>query len=64
MTFFSGTSGTKSENTNLASVTGVPYTREHGDIILAMAGASGNNANKSSLHFNFGDDPGYGASGI
>lgn len=63
-TFFSGASGTKSENTNLASVTGVPYTREHGDIILAMSGASGNNANKSSLHFNFGDDPGYGASNI
>ena len=63
-TFFSGTSGTKSENTNLASVTGVPYTREHGDIILAMAGSNGSNSNKSSLHFNFGDDPGYGASNI
>ena len=35
-------SGTKSENTNLASVTGVPHTREHGDTILAM-GPSGNN---------------------
>lgn len=63
-TFFSGASGTKSENTNLASVTGVPYTREHGDIILAMVGSNGGNSNKSSLHFNFGDDPGYGASNI
>ena len=63
-TFFSGTSGTISSSTNLASVTGVPYTREHGDIILAMNAASGNNANKSILHFNFGDDPGYGPENI
>ena len=63
-TFFSGTSGTKSESTNLASVTGFPYTREYGDIILAMVTSNGGNSNKSSLHFNFGDDPGYGASNI
>ena len=58
-TFYGGVAGTKSVNTNLASVTGISYTREYGDIITSTVAVNSANSNRGAIHFNFGDDPRY-----